>query len=123
MVNHDTIDIDDPLIHMLNQVLPNHLWITGVSLRHIDEWRTCIVGPDKDSIIVSNSIGYISNQHFTSIVGIDRNKFTDYRDVLYVFPSYTYDPISFSNFLGQVGGNVELYKDIIILTTGVNPWH
>lgn len=93
----------DVMLKIARQVFPNHLWVNKRGeLFHID------------NPIQNRTIGYLSLIFETSV--------PTRKDKIGVL-LYNAQSKNLHDFLQEVGGNEELYKELIILHTGENPWN
>lgn len=137
----EIIKLTVDLLRMLNQIIPNHLWIgRNYSLYYLDspsdKLYDCRHIPDHIGVLVHNywlpentknqtsiqlTAPYLIGQIWNANLTVRR---TLKRDALYIMKKNGSQRHwqRFSVFLDDIGGNVELYKESIILTTGINPW-
>lgn len=112
------IELNENLLQHINTVLPNHLWIGhNWTVQHIDNpffERVYRYASDHTMKLIRYGIGYITTITFPEQIGTDALYISIYESKQSCKPLY--------QFLKEVRGDVEEYKDIIILITGENPW-
>lgn len=107
------------LKNIAQQVLPNHLWINHRWIFHIDRQSTYFNSSDeifeKHHKIMSMSIGYL-----WFVIAPDRSLEKDVIQMVCIHLQDKFKP--FHKFLQEVGGDVNMYKELVTLATGINPW-
>lgn len=106
------------LIPMLNKCLPQHLWVSArLELFNLDEYRYIDSGVVKYS--TRNETGkMLSLNSLGRIITIQE----DTLGVLVYQERYA-RIMGFCEFLQTVGGNIEEYREQIVLITGNNLWN
>lgn len=112
------IRLTSRILDIIAQTLPPHLWLGEFNdIYHID----ALFREDQNRLPYSK----ISLQPTGWLFGCDRNLSIEQKDIIAIIlyrSDQTSNFQSFYNFLKQVGGNVEEYKERIIFLTGQNPF-
>lgn len=105
--------------HIIQQCLPKHLYMNSqTDIFHIDDPRFImkhlIVTELNAHLKTMKAIGYISYVPHSQLGQMENDE-----DVLQIMRFFDISKwIKFHVFLQEVGGNVELYKELIQLTVG-----
>lgn len=111
------------VINIIRQVLPKHLYLSNLSnpndgdegISHIDDYRYYIHDEDNKENMCkythrSHQIVTIFYKQIPFILGV--------KDLIYTYVITTGIAKSFHDFLQEVGGDVELYKELMVLSFG-----
>lgn len=107
------------MIQIVNQVLPKHLWVNkygGLFHQDYPIYRPDLCAANGERLLERQHIGYVTDEYSWIEAEIEAES------IFIVLFGNPQSPIHFCRFLQEVGGTLNMYKELVTLLTGENPW-